>query len=128
MSEERVLSGRYALRDVVGTGGMSIVYRAWDLREGRIVAVKVLRPEFANDEQFTAQFSNEALAAQQMHHPNIVDIYGFGQDGDTRYIVMQFVEGVTLKEMIRREGRIQPRSAQTAFTKAHSSAASGRSP
>ena len=113
MPEERVLSGRYALREVVGTGGMSVVYRAWDQQEGRIVAVKVLRPEFAGDEQFTAQFANEAHAAQQMHHPNIVDIYGLGQDGDTRYIVMQFVEGVTLKEMIRQEGRIAPRRAVT---------------
>ena len=113
MAEERVLSGRYALRDVVGTGGMSVVYRAWDLQEGRIVAVKVLRSEFAGDEQFAAQFANEAHAAQQMHHPNIVDIYGLGQDGDTRYIAMQFVEGVTLKEMIRQEGRIAPRRAVT---------------
>lgn len=108
---ERVLSGRYALGEIVGTGGMSIVYKAWDAERRREVAIKILRPEFAKDEEFVRRFTNEAYAASQMHHPNIVDIYGLGQDGDTRYIAMEFVEGVTLKEFIRQQGRIRPRRA-----------------
>lgn len=108
---ERVLSGRYAVRDIVGTGGMSIVYRAWDNQQRREVAVKVLRPEFTGDAEFVRRFTNEAHAVLQMHHANIVDIYGLGQDGDTRYIVMEFVDGVTLKELIRQEGPIKPRRA-----------------
>lgn len=108
---ERVLSGRYTLGEIVGTGGMSIVYKAWDSERRREVAVKILRPEFAKDEEFVRRFTNEAYAASQMHHPNIVDIYGLGQDGDTRYIAMEFVEGVTLKEFIRQQGRIRPRRA-----------------
>lgn len=108
---ERVLSGRYALREIIGMGGMSIVYKAWDSQLRREVAVKVLRPEFSNDEEFVRRFTNEAHAVLQMHHANIVDIFGLGQDGDTRYIVMEFVNGVTLKEMIRQEGPIKPRRA-----------------
>jgi len=108
---ERILSGRYALRDIVGTGGMSIVYRAWDSQQRREVAVKVLREEFSNDEEFVRRFTNEAHAVLQMHHANIVDIYGLGQDGQTRYIVMEYVDGVTLKEMIRQEGPIKIRRA-----------------
>lgn len=108
---ERVLSGRYALREVIGTGGMSIVYKAWDSRLRREVAVKVLRSEFSNDAEFVRRFTNEAHAVLQMHHANIVDIYGLGQDGDTRYIVMEFVSGITLKELIRQEGPIRPHRA-----------------
>lgn len=108
---ERVLSGRYALREVVGTGGMSIVYKAWDSQQRREVALKVLRPELSDDEEFVRRFTNEAHAVLQMHHANIVDIYGLGQDGQTRYIVMEFVNGVTLKELIRQGGPIKPRRA-----------------
>lgn len=108
---ERVLSGRYALREIVGTGGMSIVYKAYDTKQRREVAVKVLRPEFSDDAEFVRRFTDEAHAVLQMHHANIVDIYGLGQDGDTRYIVMEFVKGVTLKELIRQEGPIRPRRA-----------------
>ena len=108
---DRVLSDRYALREIVGTGGMSIVYKAWDIKQRRQVAVKLLRPEFSNDEEFVRRFDNEAHAVLQMHHTNIVDIYGLGQDGDTRYIVMEYVNGVTLKELIRQDGPIPNRRA-----------------
>lgn len=108
---DRVLSDRYALREIVGTGGMSIVYKAWDMKQRRQVAVKLLRPEFSNDAEFVRRFNNEAHAVLQMHHTNIVDIYGLGQDGDTRYIVMEYVNGVTLKELIRQDGPIPNRRA-----------------
>ena len=100
------LSGRYELEEIVGTGGMSVVYRAWDLKYDREVAVKVLRAEFDTDENFIRQFNREARAAAQMSHPNIVGMYDVGQDGDVRYLVMEYVRGITLKEYIRQSGAL----------------------
>ena len=105
------LSGRYELEEIVGTGGMSVVYRAWDLKSDREVAVKVLRLEYLTDADFVRQFNREAQAASQMSHPNIVGMYDVGQDGDTRYLVMEYVKGITLKEMIRQRGQIRPQRA-----------------
>ncbi len=101
------LSGRYELEEIIGTGGMSIVYRAWDLKYDREVAVKVLRPEYVEDEDFIRRFNSEAQAASQMSHPNIVNMFDVGRDGDTRYIVMEYVRGLTLKDLIRQQGTIR---------------------
>ena len=106
-----VLSGRYKLIEPVGAGGMAVVYRAWDREENREVAVKVLRSEYNDDADFIRRFNMEAQAASKMSHPNIVSIYGVGQDGNSRYIVMEYVHGRTLKELIRQQGRIEPRRA-----------------
>ena len=108
---ERILSGRYVLNEIIGTGGMAVVYRAWDRVELREVAVKVLRSEYSADEDFIRRFNNEARAAAQMSHPNIVGMYDVGQDGDARYIVMEYVKGRTLKEVIRQSGRLKPQRA-----------------
>ncbi len=105
------LSGRYELEEIVGTGGMSVVYRAWDLKTDREVAVKVLRLEYLTDDDFVRQFNREAQAASQMSHPNIVNMYDVGQDGDTRYLVMEYVKGITLKDLIRQNGQIKPQRA-----------------
>lgn len=104
----RVLSGRYAIEAVVGTGGMAVVYRAWDRQNARTVAIKVLRPEYEQDQEFVRRFSREAEAAAKMSHENIVNLLAVGKDGDMRYIVMEYVDGQTLKEMIREQGRIRP--------------------
>lgn len=109
--EQKLLSQRYALREIIGMGGMSIVYRAWDTRQDREVAVKVLRPEFSADAEFVRRFNQEAQAASRMSHPNIVGMYDLGLDGDMRYIVMEYVRGRTLKELIRSEA---PMPAQKA--------------
>ncbi len=109
--EQKLLSGKYVLREIIGMGGMSIVYRAWDTKHDREVAVKVLRPEFSADAEFVRRFNQEAQAASRMSHPNIVGMYDLGQDGDLRYIVMEYVRGTTLKEIIRQEA---PMSAQRA--------------
>lgn len=103
-----VISGRYVVEEIVGTGGMAVVYRAWDSRNKRIVAMKVLRPEFQQDAEFVRRFSREAEAASKVSHENIVGMYDVGTDGETRYIVMEFVDGVTLKEMIRKMGHLGP--------------------
>ena len=103
----RLVSGRYRIEAVVGTGGMAVVYRALDTIENKTVAIKVLRPEYESDMEFVRRFSREAEAAAKMSHENIVNLLDVGIDDDVRYIVMEYVDGVTLKEMIRREGRIQ---------------------
>ena len=104
----RLISGRYRIEAVVGTGGMAVVYRALDLQENRIVAIKVLRPEYESDMEFVRRFSREAEAAAKMSHENIVNLLDVGIEGEMRYIVMEYVDGQTLKEMIREEGRIHP--------------------
>jgi serine/threonine-protein kinase len=107
----QVISGRYELEEIIGTGGMSVVYKAWDLKYDRRVAVKVLRPELDADADFIRRFNQEAQAASRVSHPNIVDMYDVGRDGATRYIVMEYVDGRTLKDLIRQSGRIRPQLA-----------------
>lgn len=99
---ERLLNGRYQLISVVGGGGMAQVYKARDNVLGRIVAVKVLREQYVNDAQFVARFRREAQAAANLAHPNIVNVYDVGQDGDLHYIVMEYIAGDNLKALIRR--------------------------
>lgn len=107
----RVISGRYVVQTIVGTGGMAVVYRAFDKKKNRIVAIKVLRPEYESDEEFVRRFSREAEAASKVSHENIVNMLDVGTDGDVRYIVMEFVDGQTLKDMIRQQGYINPDTA-----------------
>ena len=107
----RVISNRYVVEEVVGTGGMAVVYRAWDTKQKQMVAIKVLRPEFESDQEFVRRFSREAEAAAKMSHENIVNLIDVGQDGDLRYIVMEYVDGQTLKDMIRTNGRLRPETA-----------------
>ena len=107
----RVISGRYVVQAIVGTGGMAVVYRAFDQKKNRIVAIKVLRPEYESDEEFVRRFSREAEAASKVSHENIVNMLDVGIDGDMRYIVMEYVDGQTLKDMIRQRGTIHPDTA-----------------
>ncbi len=104
----RLISGRYLIEAIVGTGGMAVVYRARDTQKNTTVAIKVLRPEYQSDMDFVHRFSLEAEAAAKMSHENIVNMLDVGIDHDMRYIVMEFVDGHTLKEMIRQERRIHP--------------------
>ncbi len=104
----RTISGRYVVQAIVGTGGMAVVYRALDRNTGKVVAIKVLRPEYESDEEFVRRFSREAEAASKVSHENIVNMLDVGTDGDLRYIVMEYVDGVTLKELIRQRGTIHP--------------------
>ena len=108
MLTDRVLSGRYQIEDVVGIGGMAVVYRARDKLKNQTVAIKVLRPEYERDEEFVRRFSREAEAASKVSHENIANLLDVGVDGDVRYIVMEYVDGQTLKDMIRERGRIAP--------------------
>ena len=100
----RVLNGRYSLIAPVGGGGMATVYKARDNILGRIVAVKILREQYAGDGPFVNRFRREAQAAANLTHPNIVSVYDVGQDADIHYIVMEFVAGQSLKELINKAG------------------------
>lgn len=97
-----VLSDRYEIIEKIGAGGMSIVYKAKCNRLQRYVAIKVLREEFAKDEEFVTKFKKEAFAAASLSHPNIVSIYDVGNDHDVNYIVMEYVDGMTLKQVIEK--------------------------
>lgn len=99
-----VLGKRYELLEVVGDGGMAMVYKARCRMLDRIVAVKILKPEYSRDQSFVEKFRTEATAAARLSHPNIVNIYDVGQEDDIYYIVMEYVEGRTLKDIISEEG------------------------
>jgi len=99
----RTLDQRYTVVEYIGGGGMADVYRAHDKLLDRFVAVKILHPQFANDEQFVARFRREAQAAARLSHHNIVNMYDVGQDNNVHYIVMEYISGETLKERILRE-------------------------
>ncbi len=101
-----LLGGRYALMDVIGEGGMATVWRARDVLLGRVVAVKVLRPQYAADAEFRERFRREAQSAAALSHPNIVNVYDVGQHEGSNYIVMELVDGRPLSEIIAAEGRI----------------------
>lgn len=107
----RTLDNRYTILERIGGGGMADVYRAHDKLLDRSVAVKVLRSQFTDDEEFVTRFRREAQAAARLSHPNIVNIYDVGRDGDTYYIVMEYISGETLKERIVREGPLPVESA-----------------
>lgn len=96
-----VLNNRYRLLERIGSGGMSTVYRAQDQSLGRIVAVKVLQANLTDDEDFLRRFQREAHAAANLYHPNIVTVHDIGQDGNQHYIVMEYVDGRTLKQLVR---------------------------
>ncbi|RXY99316.1 Stk1 family PASTA domain-containing Ser/Thr kinase [Fictibacillus sp. S7] len=100
------ISGRYKLLEVIGDGGMAIVYRAKDLILDRDVAVKILRSEFSDDEEFIKRFKREAEAATSLDHPHIVSIFDVGEENNVYFIVMEYVKGKTLKQYIREKGRL----------------------
>ncbi len=104
----RVLAQRYRLVEFVAKGGMALVFRAVDERTGHDVAVKILRPEFNSDTEFLTRFQREATAASKMSHHNIVNLLDVGDENDCRYLVMEFVRGKTLKELIAEKGSLSP--------------------
>lgn len=101
-----MISGRYEIMGRVGNGGMADVYKAIDRKLNRYVAVKVLKREFREDESFVRKFQTEAQSAAVLTHPNIVNVYDVGEDRGLYYIVMELVEGITLKDYIQKKGRL----------------------
>ena len=101
-----MISGRYEIMGRIGTGGMADVYKAIDRKLNRYVAIKVLKREFREDETFVKKFRTEAQSAAGLSHPNIVNVYDVGEDRGLYYIVMELVEGITLKDYIQKKGRL----------------------
>ncbi|CAM4466019.1 Stk1 family PASTA domain-containing Ser/Thr kinase [Paenibacillus xylanexedens] len=101
------LGGRYEVIERVGGGGMALVYKAQDLLLNRNVAIKVLRQQFVHDEEFIRRFRREAQSAASLSHPNVVSIYDVGQEDDVHYIVMEYVEGKNLNEIIKERAPLQ---------------------
>ena len=101
-----MIGERYEVLEKIGTGGMSDVYKAKDHKLNRFVAVKVLKQEFAENANFVSKFKIEAQAAAGLMHPNIVNVYDVGEENGTNYIVMELVEGITLKKYIEKKARL----------------------
>ena len=95
-----VLANRYRIEARIGAGGMAEVYRGFDPVLNRTVAIKILNPQFARDASFVERFRREAQAAARLNHPNIVGVYDTGADGETQFIVMEFIEGRTLADFL----------------------------
>ncbi|MFR4163282.1 MAG: Stk1 family PASTA domain-containing Ser/Thr kinase [Paraclostridium sordellii] len=108
---ETVLGNRYEIIKKIGDGGMAFVYEARDKLLNRTVAIKVLRPEFVDDEEFLSKFKREAEAVASLSHPNIVNVYDVGEDGKVHYIVMELIEGQNLKDIIKNEGTLDEYTA-----------------
>lgn len=106
-----MLAGRYELGEALGRGGMAKVFKATDTRLDRTVAVKVLAPELAGDHAFVERFQREAQAAARLNHPNIVGVYDSGSAGDVHYMVMEYVQGRTLADVLAQDGRLLPERA-----------------
>ncbi|MDO4944132.1 MAG: Stk1 family PASTA domain-containing Ser/Thr kinase [Ruminococcus sp.] len=105
------LDGRYEITELIGVGGMADVYKAMDVMENRTVAVKILKPEFAENEEFLRRFRNESKAIAVLSHPNIVKIYDVGFTDEIQFIVMEYIDGITLKEFIERQGVLKWKDA-----------------
>lgn len=99
----RTLAERYELLEKIGDGGMAVVYKSRDKLLNRYVAVKILKPEFSKDYKFIESFRRESQAAASMSHPNIVNIYDVGREGNINYIVMELVEGQPLSSLIKKK-------------------------
>jgi len=102
-----VLGGRYAIKELLGRGGMADVYLASDNQNGIEVAIKILKDELTNDEEFIRRFDTEAKAASSLSYPNIVKVFDVGQVGCLRYMVLEYVNGISLKELIQKNGHLE---------------------
>jgi serine/threonine protein kinase len=111
MEEPQILNKRYQLLEPLGKGGMAVVYRARDLMLERLVAVKVLRENYSADPAFQERFRQEAKAAANLTHPNIVTMHDFGLDKGQLFLVMEYVPGMDLKTLLKQRGRFSPEEA-----------------
>ena len=105
------LDGRYEIQEIIGIGGMAVVYKAFDNLENRTVAVKILKEEFTSNDEFLRRFKNESKAIAMLSHPNIVKVHDVSFGDLIQYIVMEYIEGITLKEFIEQEGSLRWKDA-----------------
>lgn len=111
LKEGVILGERYEIMSRIGYGGMADVYKAQDRKLNRLVAVKVMKAEFREDSSFVAKFQKEAQAAAKLSHPNVVNVYDVGEDRGLQYIVMELIEGITLKNYIAKKGKLSVKEA-----------------
>ncbi|MCQ2559459.1 MAG: Stk1 family PASTA domain-containing Ser/Thr kinase [Clostridia bacterium] len=102
----RILGERYEILSRLGGGGMALVYKGRDIRLNRLITIKILRPEYTSDKDFVRRFNREAQSVACLSHPNIVSLYDGGQEGEIYYLVMEYVQGENLKDLISREGHL----------------------
>ena len=100
----RLLDNRYEILEVIGTGGMAVVYKAKCHRLNRLVAIKILKDEFSKDEEFRRRFQAESQSVAMLSHPNIVSVYDVSSSGDIDYIVMELIDGITLRQYMEKKG------------------------
>ena len=112
----RKLDGRYEITELIGIGGMAHVYKAVDLMEDKVVAVKILKSEFAESEEFLRRFRNESKAIAVLSHPNIVKIFDVGFTDEVNFIVMEYIDGITLKEFMEQQGVLRWKDAMFFIT------------
>ena len=105
------LDGRYELQEIIGVGGMAVVYKAYDNIEARIVAVKILKDEYISNEEFVRRFKNESKAIAVLSHPNIVKVFDVSISETMQYIVMEYIDGITLKQLIEQQGSLRWKDA-----------------
>ncbi len=105
------LDGRYEIQEIIGVGGMAVVYKAYDNIDDRVVAIKILKDEFLANEEFRRRFKNESKAIAVLSHPNIVKVYDVSFGDRLQYIVMEYIDGITLKEYIEQQKVIRPQEA-----------------
>lgn len=107
----KTLENRYQLKKLIGSGGMANVFEAEDLEENRIVAVKLLKKEYLTNEEFVRRFRNESRVISVLDHPNIVKVYDVNFTGEDQYIVMEYIDGVTLNQYIHHQGQLRWKDA-----------------
>ena len=115
----KMLDNRYEILERIGTGGMAIVYKAKCHRLNRLVAVKILKSDLAQDEDFRRRFNAESQAVAQLSHPNIVSVYDVSKGGDIEYIVMELIDGITLKQYMEKRGQLNWRESLHFITLRH---------
>ena len=109
--EGLLFAGKYKITKMIGKGGMANVYLAIDMSTGTNVAVKILKPEYSNNDEFIKRFDTEARAVSSLNHANIVKVYGVGHEHNYRYIIQEYVQGITVKELINQNGHLDWRVA-----------------
>ena len=105
------LDSRYEIKELIGIGGMALVYRAYDIIDDRIVAIKILKDEYLGDSEFIRRFKNESKAIAILSHPNIVHVYDVSFGDRIQYIVMEYMDGITLKDYINQQKEIKWKEA-----------------
>ena len=111
-----ILDGRYEVKKRIGVGGMADVYRAFDRLEGRDVAVKILKNEYTKNDEFLQRFKNESKAVSMLSHPNIVKVLDVGFNDELRFIVMEYIDGITLKEYMESKVKLEWKESFTGIS------------